>query len=200
MNQPLWDVLVQQLSRLGDSVGFKFEGTADSITGTHPPSGTLLWLSSFAVIAVAPISASTLEGIVSTTEAAREWLWRRLVFDEQKAKFLDGYLIIALPVKPDTDLRGAISDIELDSVVCRKHVIWPTKEGDWSERLWSVTCLGLPNVSHVLVPDSIVMPTLPDTANRSLTYYEIHKNYEAAADKLREEARLAAAKGSSNAS
>jgi chromosome segregation ATPase len=125
----------------------------------------LTWESSFAVLALIPLSSLELEKLTATKESAQEWMWRRLTMYEQSGKFLDGYLLFALPMKPDETMRGTVQTLELDTAVCRKHVIWPSPENDWRDALWKVTVLGLPPVQ----PSAVTLatpPKLPDIASR----------------------------------
>ncbi len=92
--------LEQQLGALATPVGFAFGGRAVSIDETPPPAGTLLWESSYALLALVPLSQDA-KGLNATQEAAQDWIWRRLTQSERLGKFLDGYLVFALKSKPD---------------------------------------------------------------------------------------------------
>src|ERR1700686_1210649 len=158
MEKELLSNLVQQVSALGSSVGFALEGPALPVEKNDPPEGTLIWTSSFAVMALVPVSGPPTESLRSNTNDAQEWLWRRITVEEKRAKFLDGYLLLALSTMPVDALRVQVSEIELDTSVCRKHVIWANAEGSWDHKLWAVTCLGLPVIQHS-TPEGLVMPS-----------------------------------------
>jgi hypothetical protein len=186
MEQNTLSALEQQLGQLATPVGFAFSGRAESINETLSPEGTLIWESSFAVLALVPLLQDP-KGLNATQEAAQDWIWRRLTESERLGKFLDGYLVFALESKPDDTLRGSAQALELDTAVCRKHVIWPTSEGDWTDALLGVTVLGLPS-AEASNSTPVTIPELPSAATLALKFYDKHKNYETAADKLRDEA------------
>jgi hypothetical protein len=166
-------------------VGFELVGAAPTLDEVSAPEQTLIWESSFAVLALIPVPSVNIEALTKSEVAAREWMWRRLIQSERIGKLLDGYLICALPATPDSSVRAAIRDVELDTSVCRKHVIWPTTETDWKEQLWGVTVLGLPTVQRV-VPTTLATPSLPPIAARALQLYRQTKNYETTAERLRQ--------------
>ena len=159
MDDQIFSVLDEQLGVLATPVGFAFGGLAESIDEVPPPEGTRTWESSFAVLALVPLSHDV-KGLNATQEAAQEWMWRRLTMSERMGKFLDGYLLFALPDKPDDMLRSGAQALELDTAVCRKHVIWPTTEGDWNNALLGVTVLGLPS-AQASNPRPAAIPQLP---------------------------------------
>ena len=199
MKNELLELLKQQLDEVAIPVGFEFAGAAAAVDETSAPERTLTWESSFAVLALIPLSSLDLEKLTATKESAQEWMWRRLTMYEQSGKFLDGYLLFALPMKPDETMRGTVQTLELDTAVCRKHVIWPSPENDWRDALWKVTVLGLPPVQ----PSAVTLatpPKLPDIASRALVLYGQLENYETTAETLREEARTATDEEASDAS
>ena len=185
MESKLLEVLKQQLDELASPVGFELVGAAPTLDEVSAPEQTLIWESSFAVLALIPVPSVNIEALTKSEVAAREWMWRRLIQSERIGKLLDGYLICALPATPDSSVRAAIRDVELDTSVCRKHVIWPTTETDWKEQLWGVTVLGLPTVQRV-VPTTLATPSLPPIAARALQLYRQTKNYETTAERLRQ--------------
>lgn len=96
--------------------------------------------------------------------------------------------MFALPTKPDETIRGTVQTLELDTAVCRKHVIWPSVGNDWKAALWKVTVLGLPQVKHSSVTLA-TSPELSNTASRALELYSELENYEVTAETLRQKAR-----------
>jgi hypothetical protein len=190
-------LLKQELNELATPVGLAFAGRAEAIDETPPPVQTSVWESSFAVLALIPLSSMEVEELTSAEEIAREWMWRRLVKSEQSGNFLDGYLIFALPMKPEETMRGAVQAVELDTAVCRKHVIWPSTENNWREQLWTVTVLGLPAVERS-VTTAVAPPTLPRSAVHALKLYQEIENYETTAERLREEVHTAKDEEGSN--
>jgi hypothetical protein len=199
MEDELLSMLKQQLDDVAMPVGFAFAGTAEALDETSAPDQTLTWVSSFAVLALIPIASTELHNLTALEGIAREWMWRRLTKYEQSGKFLDGYLVFALPMKPDETTRGTIQTLELDTAVCRKHVIWPLHENDWRAALWKVTVLGLPPVQPSAVTLA-TLPKLPELASRALKLYLELENYETTAETLRQEAHTEADKEASDAS
>lgn len=199
MEQELFSRLKQQLSEAASSVGFRLVGPAKPIADAVPPANTFIWESSFAVLAAVPLEEQNAEALQQLVGFSREWMWRRLISDERLAKFIDGYLLFALSGKPDSELRAAARETELDTSTCRKHVIWPVKKNDWSEQLWGVTVLGLPRRDSAL-PPPVEMPELPESARQCLDYYDESKSYLKAAEMLKEQAARMARKEISNAS
>jgi len=199
MEDDILATLKDHIEALALPVGFIFSGPATPIDETSPPERTLIWESSFAVLALIPLSSTEMQALTMTQETAREWMWRRLTKDEYAGKFLDGYLLFALPAEPNESERSKVQVLELDTAVCRKHVIWPSANNQWGDALWSVTVLGLPPVQPS-VATSIATPELPSVAMRALELYEQLDNYETAAERLREEARSTTDEEASDAS
>src|ERR1041385_3519935 len=108
--------LQEQLNELATPVGFAFGGPAESVDRTPPPEGTLIWETSFALLALVPLSRDA-RGLNAIQDAAQEWMWRRLTTSERLGKFLDGYLLFALIAKPDDVLRSSAQALELDTAV-----------------------------------------------------------------------------------
>lgn len=199
MENEILATLKEQVEVLALPVGLVFVGPASRVGETSPPERTLIWESSFAVLALIPLSSTEIQALTTTEETAREWMWRRLTKDEHAGKFLDGYLLFALPAEPNESARSKVQALELDTAVCRKHVIWPSANNEWSDALWSVTVLGLPPVQPSTAA-AIATPELPSAASRALELYDELENYETAADKLREETRSTTDEETSDAS
>ncbi len=64
--------------------------------------------------------------------------------ENQKGLIVDGYLLIILKQEPDTVLTEIIRKMELDTKVCRKHILWPKQNESGLDRLEFVTILSLP--------------------------------------------------------
>ena len=135
MENEVLSKLKKELDELATPVGFEFSGAATAVDEIWPPEHTLTWVSTFAVLALIMLSNDDKENLTRHEELAREWMWRRLTASERIGRFLDGYLVFALPAQPDETMRRTIRAIELDTAVCRKHVIWPSGESDWRDAL-----------------------------------------------------------------
>jgi len=185
METELLEILKRHLDELARPVGFRLVGAPSTLDEVSAPEQTLIWESSFAVLALVPVPSVKVEALTKSEAGGREWMWRRLTQSERIGKFLDGYLVFALPARPDSSMHAATRKVELDTSVCRKHVIWPINETDWKEQLWGVTVLGLPTVQRV-VPTTLATPALPPIAARALQLYRQTENYETTAERLRQ--------------
>ncbi len=198
MDELLLLALKDQLERLAAPVGFQAGGIAVATDGATPPPETLTWSSSFALLALVQIQDMDPAAFAAVVQTAHDWMARQLTESERRAKFIDGYLLFSLPEAPTDALRESVQQVKLDTSICRKHVLWPSADNDWSEGLWTVTVLGLPAIGG----DGggvATIPKLPPIADRALELYRRHKSYETSASKLREEAHAAAQKEDRNA-
>ena len=198
MNERLFLVLKEQLERLATPVGFQASGSAEPTGGAIPPPETLIWSSPFALLALVPVEQVDPAAFEIVVQTGRDWIARRLTEDERRAKFIDGYLLFALLEAPTDQLRESAQRVKLDTAICRKHVLWPSSDGDWNEGLWTVTVLGLPSIEGD-GGGAATIPKLPPLADHALQLYRLHKSYETAAEKLHDEARAAAQKENPNA-
>lgn len=188
MNKNILSSLVNQINELAVPVGLRRAEFDVGKEDVQPPKGTLTWVSSFAIMALIPITESTSDILEPVSDQASEWIWQLLIMKERRGQFFDGYLIFALPTIPDKKLRPIVQKISLDTTVCRKHVIWPSENGEWREQLWAVTALGLPEIDRI--NDKAAMaPQIPQAAKQALHLYQKHKNYVTVAEKLQKEAR-----------
>ncbi len=117
------------------------------------PDGRL-WAGRYAQIALCLVQECTIDALLSQTEIWQEKLDEQLLRQEQKqATVIDGYLMLILPESPDKRLRAYIREVEMDTAVCRKHVVWPEPgarpEEKW-RRIFKVTALGLPPTPALL--------------------------------------------------
>ena len=191
MNENILSSLVNQINVLAVPVGLRSTEFDVSMEDVKPPKGTLIWANSFAIMALVPITETTSDTLEHVSNQASEWIWQLLVMKERRGQFFDGYLLFALPTIPDKKLRPILQKISLDTTVCRKHVIWPSEDGEWREQLWTVTALGLPEIGEM--NDKVATaPQIPQVAKQALQLYKKHKNYMTVAEKLQLEARSAA--------
>nr|WP_314524467.1 hypothetical protein [uncultured Pseudomonas sp.] len=122
---------------------------------TPLPIGTALWSSEYAVLLFWPSFASDPEGIINEAATAQGWFDELLSFKEKekRKKLIDGYLVLALPAAPEGEAKEEVRKLEISSLICRKHVVWPSAAGDkrYNEQAWmrisDVTVLGLPDVT-----------------------------------------------------
>jgi hypothetical protein len=195
----MFEKLLNELESLGAAVGFKTIDSIEAIDDIIPPSNIKVYLSSFAYLILVPIESMELEALESTVKIAQDWIWRLLVQEERRANYIDGYLLLVLPEFPNNNLWSHIQQIVLDTSVCRKHVLWPSKDGNWSERLWSVTALGLPQAQNVK-SGTVLIPKLPWAAERALQLYNDSGTYDKTAEEVLKEAQVKFTQEDNNAS
>ncbi len=107
-----------------------------------------IWGSHYAQIALCIVGDCAVDSLLSAMEKWQLKLDELLMNQEmENSTVIDGYLILAIPESPEDELRGVIRRVEMDTSVCRKHVVWPepgdTPEVKW-RRIFKVTALGLP--------------------------------------------------------
>lgn len=71
-----------------------------------------------------------------------------LALENQKGLIVDGYLLIAFNQEPEAEVKEAMRELEQDTKVCRKHIVWPAADEDDLERLQFITILSLPEPLH----------------------------------------------------
>lgn len=189
MDPALLTLLKTQISQSGSNVGFRDGKPALDLPEAQAPANTWIWKSEFAVLALVPLASNDASNFRARTLEAKEWMWRFVKKSEDAGLFIDGYIAIAVSEKPDGELRSVVREVESDTSVCRKHVLWPVA-GAWTERLQAITTLGLPNV--VAATAAVSQPDLPVLAQRALLLYADRKSYEAVANTLKDEVEKAA--------
>ncbi len=94
------------------------------------------------------IPAAELGGLAKRWREVQAWFDVLLLERERDGEgTFDGYLTLILSASPrDADLQ-VLREIEADTSVCRKHVLWPGKHGfdDIPSLLLHVTALALPS-------------------------------------------------------
>ncbi len=111
-------------------------------------AGGRIWAGRYAQIALCIVGDAAVGSLLSSLDGWQLKLDELLTKQEmENSTVIDGYLILAIPESPGDELRGVIRRVEMDTSICRKHVIWP-EPGDTSEERWrrifKVTALGLP--------------------------------------------------------
>jgi hypothetical protein len=107
-----------------------------------------IWAGRYAQIALCMIEECSIDAIMDAKERWQQKLDESLVRQEQaNLTVIDGYLVLVLHESPDDGLRAQIREVEMDTFICRKHLVWREKgelpEERW-RRLFKVTVLGLP--------------------------------------------------------
>lgn len=109
--------------------------------------GNLIWSSKYLQIALWKVPDCTIKSIAEAKESGEQHLDESLTNQEKESStVIDGYLILALLEHPVKELQDFIREVEMDTGVCRKHVVWP-ENGTLPEEIWrrifKVTALGL---------------------------------------------------------
>jgi len=168
MNPGVFEVLPQQIDELVRTVGFQRAHDA-GVEGRCLSAHDCMWRSPYAVILLTRVLEGTPEAITEAHTRGSELLDDVLLAEERDGKLLDGYLLIALSSQPSDGLRLACEQVDQDTAICRKHVLWPDAGGDWRGRLYRVTVFGLPITSGESGPPATV--ELPVEAALALELY-----------------------------
>lgn len=143
------NTLSEQLQQAANNVGFiNSEELLNSLSIT-PPEATFIMHNNYAFLigCAVPDFENEEETITFLKDAhTRSTEWTKkilLLLEENNGLLIDGYLVFLLNTVPSAKLKAQIREIELDSGVCRKHVVWPNTETD-SDTLQFVTALSLP--------------------------------------------------------
>jgi len=67
-----------------------------------------------------------------------------LALENKKGLIVDGYLFIILNQEPGAEYKEVVREVELDTKVCRKYIVWPLEDGIGLDRLQFVSILSLP--------------------------------------------------------
>jgi hypothetical protein len=127
-----------------------------------------IWAGCYAQIALGIVKECVVPAIMAAKESWQMKLDESLIRQEQaNLTVIDGYLILALPGPPDDGVRARIRELEMDTFICRKHLVWP-EEGNLPEERWrrifKVTVLGLP--PSPALSRGVSMPALNDLQRR----------------------------------
>lgn len=116
------------------------------------PDGTLVMNNSYALMVCCTVLSEDDEIGVSLKRAKEEMhgFIRRalLALENQKGLIIDGYLLIILNQAPKPEVKEVVREIEADTKVCRKHIVWPLTDETGLDRLQFVTILSLPEPLH----------------------------------------------------
>ncbi len=165
-----------QLGDLCEAVGLRQVAKLPLVDNVDaPPEGATLWQSSYAIVLLWPCQANCLDDIVGAVERGQSWFDLVLCAEEAKraGRVVDGYLVLALSQAPSAEARDDVRRLELSSLICRKHLIWPSTpdENDHEQGLWrrvaDVTVVGLPEV-EVPATGDLHWPILDEDAKAQL--------------------------------
>lgn len=116
------------------------------------PDGALVMHNSYALMVGCEVISEGNEvgtSLMRAKEEMHSFIRKALLaFENQKGLIVDGYLLIVLNHAPETAFKDEIREIEADTKVCRKHIVWPLTDGVGLDRLQFVTILSLPEPLH----------------------------------------------------
>lgn len=112
------------------------------------PKGVLIMHNQYALIVGSCIDLSETKAAIalkSAQEKLHNFLREVLLgLENQKGLIVDGYLLLVLGEEPDKEAKEVIQELEQNTKVCRKHVLWFSGDGTKLERSQYVTVLSLP--------------------------------------------------------
>ncbi len=165
MPQPTVTALpIPEFNLLATGAGFLRVEAAPGGESTTPEYEQ--WRSAFAILALVRVSEASSRPLDTSFTQSTEWISALLKSEENQGRLIDGYLLLAIPSKPDAALLAQVRRIESDTSVCRKHVLWPEENHSWLPTLYAVTTLGLPSSSKIV--GEVKLPELPWAASRAL--------------------------------
>ena len=142
------ETLLNKLKKHFENAGFVDSDSLMINRDVTIPEGVLIMHNSYGLMVGLEVSATGDEISNSLKQAKEEmhsWIRNALLFlENEKGLIVDGYLLLILKKEPDIKTKDIIRDIELDTKVCRKHVVWPIPDGTELDRLQFITVLALP--------------------------------------------------------
>lgn len=136
------------LKRHFENAGFVDSNTLFSDEDLAIPDGVFVMHNSFGLMAGLEISVTgdELTGVLKQHQEDMQSLIRKAltILENKKGLIVDGYLLLILQQEPTTKIKEIIREIELNTKVCRKHVVWPVEDGTKLDRLQFITVLALP--------------------------------------------------------
>lgn len=152
------------------------------------PDGVLIMKNQYALIVCSCVDLSEEKAAIALKSAQEKLhnFLREVLLDleGQKGLIVDGYLLLVLGEEPDKEAREVIQELEQNTKVCRKHVLWPSGDGDKLERTQYVTVLSLPRplVETVAAESSF---SISDEAKKILMEYEKQGNLDRLMDSIK---------------
>jgi hypothetical protein len=112
------------------------------------PERVFVMHNSYALVvgyAVLPEACATRSLLMEEKEQMHVFI-RKILFalENNKGLIVDGYLLLSLDHEPNSIIEETVRDIEMDTKVCRKHVVWPSANKGSLDRLQFITILSLP--------------------------------------------------------
>ncbi|PCJ28177.1 MAG: hypothetical protein COA96_01320 [SAR86 cluster bacterium] len=140
--------LINELEKQFEKAGFVASGELISDGDLVIPENTLCMHNSFGLMVGVEISekGEELVGVINQYKENMHSLMRKalLFLENKKGLIVDGYLILIITGEPNENAKKLIREIELDTKVCRKHVVWPKEDRSELDKLQFITVLNLP--------------------------------------------------------
>jgi hypothetical protein len=137
--------LIEEVKRHFVQAGF-IDSTSLMTAICPIPAGTFVMHNSYALM-VGYLSESI--NLLQIKEEMHGFIRKVLLYlENKKGLIVDGYLIILLNQVPDEAAKEVVREVELDTRVCRKHIVWPLADGVSLDRLQFITVLSLPTLLH----------------------------------------------------
>jgi len=154
----------------------------------HLAEGVLVMHNQYSLIAccMIPDSENGIENVLQSKKEDMHNLVREILLEleNHKGLIVDGYLLMVLSKAPEKDGRVAIQELEQDTKVCRKHVLWPSSDGDSLERTQYVTVLSLPRPLEN-APEPTSAFSLSQSAEKLLLEYKTQGNLDRLMDSIK---------------
>jgi len=142
------EILSDELKRHFENAGFVNSNALFDDEDLAMSEGVFAMNNSFGLMAGLEVlvTGDELEGALRQhQEDIQSWIRKALMFlENKKGLIVDGYLLLILQQEPNVKMKEIIREIELNTKVCRKHVVWPVKDGTELGRLQFITVLALP--------------------------------------------------------
>lgn len=154
----------------------------------HLADGILVMHNQYSLVAccIIPDTKSDIESLLQSKKEDMHNFVRNILLEleNHKGLIIDGYLLMILSKEPENDGREAIQELEQDTKVCRKYVLWPSSDGNSLERTQYVTVLSLPRPLDN-APDPKSSFSLSQSAEKLLLEYETQGNLDRLMDSIK---------------
>lgn len=142
------ETLIGELKKHFENAGFVCSFTLMSDCDARIPENTLVMHNSYGLMVGIEVFGTGEElsnSLKKTKDEMQDLLRKALLYLENtKGLIIDGYLLLILKHEPNIHTNELIREIELDTKVCRKHVVWPKSGENKLDRLQLITVLALP--------------------------------------------------------
>ena len=139
---------LEELKKDFEESGFELMRSETTIASEYDLKDyvALTSLYGIAVVVYVPENDNLLsQNIQALKSKAQSYINDELIkLENNRGLIVDGYLVLVLPRQPNDTERSVVRDVETDSRVCRKNVVWLSEDGKEIERKQYITVLALP--------------------------------------------------------